>query len=299
MSWTHEHSWKLSAAPAAVFEALTSASALRSWFAEHVDVGSRAGEPFAFWGRHTLETPWPDHATQRITEVTDNRMLAFSWTIAGVETHVAIALSEESEACRLLLHHTVNGTLPFARERELIDDHWRFVFGNLAAYLAGGVGISLPDFTDTAPEVRQVMLIDAPRDVVFRTLITPELVNQWFGTTTAVIEPREGGRYEVGWKYKIDGRDVVGGPTRILEFVENERLKLDWPDWRGDETVTGQTITFDLESVGAQTRLTFVHAGFLRTADISDFPFGWDWFLSTLRDVAVAQHVAATGQASA
>ncbi len=290
MSWTHEHSWKLSAAPAAVFDALTKASALTTWFAEHVEVGNQAEESFAFWGRHTLETPTRADATQRITELTTNRTLAFNWTIAGVETHVAIALSEEGGACRLLLHHTVHGTLPFPRERELIDDHWRYVFGNLAAYLAGGSGISLPDFSDPAPEVRQVIVIDAPRDVVFRTLITPELVNQWFGAKAAVIEPQAGGRYEVGWQYKIDGRDVIGGPTRILEFVEDERLKLDWPDWRGDHTVTGQTITFDLETVGEQTRLTFVHAGFGRTADISDFPFGWVWFISQLQEVATKQH---------
>ncbi len=290
MSWTHEHSWKLSASPAAVFEALTSAGALTTWFAEQVDVGKHAGEPFAFWGRYTLEAPTRAEASQRIAEITPNSTLAFTWTIAGVETNVAIALSEEEDACRLLLHHTVHGTLPFPRERELIDDHWRCAFGNLTAYLAGGSGISRPDFRDPAPEVRQVIMIDAPRDVVFLTLITPELVNRWFGSTAAVIEPRVGGRYEVGWTYTIDGRDVIGGPTRILEFVENERLKLDWPDWRGDESVTGQTITFDLERVGDQTRLTFVHAGFGRTADISDFPFGWVWFLGQLREVAAAQH---------
>ncbi len=79
-------------------------------------------------------------------------------------------------------------------------------------------------------------------------------------------------------------------PLPILEFVENQRLKLDWPDWRGDESVTGQTITFDLESVGEQTRLTFVHAGFTRTTDISDFPFGWAWFIGALRDATTAQH---------
>lgn len=294
MPWTHEHTWTLSASPSAVFAALTEESALLHWFAEHVNIGSRAGEPYAFWGRHTLETPTRDQATQRIAAIERNRTLAFTWVIAGVETHVAMALSEEGEACRLLLRHTVHGTLPFRRERELIDDHWRYVFGNLAAYLAGGSGMSLPDFSDPAPVVRQTCLIDAPREVVFRTLITPALINQWFGSTSAVVEPREGGRYTLGWQYTIDGRDVTGGPTRILALAENARLTLDWPDWRGDDTVTGQTITFALEAVGEQTRLTFEHAGFLRTADISDFPFGWAWFIAQLSDVAAKQHAAAS-----
>lgn len=289
MSWTHEHSWKLSATPSAVFAALTESAQLTRWFAEHVDVGTAVGHAFRFWGRHTLETPSAKDATQVITRWDPERALGYSWTIGGIETTVSIALSAEGDATRLLLHHTVGGTLPYARERELIDDHWRFVFGNLSAQLAGGDGIVLPDFADTSPIVHQTLLIDASRDVVFRTLITPELVNQWFGSTTTVVEPHVGGRYEVGWKYKIDSRDVVGGPTRILEYVENERLVLDWPDWRGDERVTGQTISFSLESVGEQTRVTFVHAGFTRTADIGDYPFGWVWFLGQMRDVAMAR----------
>ena len=70
--------------------------------------------------------------------------------------------------------------------------------------------------------------------------------------------------------------------------MENERLVLNWPDWRGDETVTGQTISFQLEPIDTRTRLTFVHAGFTRTADLSDFPFGWTWFLSQLRETVTA-----------
>ena len=32
------------------------------------------------------------------------------------------------------------------------------------------------------------------------------------------------------------------------------------------------------------TRLTFVHAGFERTTDISDYGFGWPWFRTPLTD---------------
>ncbi len=289
MSWTHEHSWQLAASPSAVFTALTDDAALRQWFAEYVEIGGAAGEPYAFWGRHSLETPSRAQATQRIVARTPDRTLEYSWTIAGVSTTVSIVLSEETAGCRLLLHHTVEGTLPFPRERELIDDYWRYSFGNLAAHLAGGAGISLPDFSDPAPVVRQVIMIDAPREVVFRTLIEPELVNKWFGSTSAEIEPREGGRYALGWKYKIADKDVAGGPSRILEYVKNERLTLDWPDWRGDTEVPLQTISFQLDSVGTQTRLTFEHTGFTRTADVSDYPFGWSWFLGELKNVAVGQ----------
>ena len=75
------------------------------------------------------------------------------------------------------------------------------------------------------------------------------------------------------------------GPTRVLEYVPNEKLVLDWPDWRGDKSVNGQKIACHLESVGQGTRVTFVHFGFDRTTDISDYPFGWVYFIGKLKDV--------------
>jgi len=57
----------------------------------------------------------------------------------------------------------------------------------------------------------------------------------------------------------------------------------DWPDWRGDERVPLQTITWRLETEGEGTRVTVVHSGFVRAADISDDPFGWPDFLGRLK----------------
>ena len=168
------------------------------------------------------------------------------------------------------------------RARELIDDHWRLAVGNLSVHLAGRDAVVLPDYSDPTPEVRLTIDIAAPRDVVFRALVEPALVNQWFGAKSAIIEPRAGGRYDLGWKYKVDGQDVDGGPTSIVDIVTNETLVLAWPDWRGDTSVTGQTISFQLESVGAGTRLTFVHAGFGRTTDMGDYGFGWKYFMGNL-----------------
>ncbi len=289
MSWTHDYKVKLEAAPATVFTALTTGSALTVWFAEHAQPGAATGENFAFWGRHSLETPTQTQATQRIIAFDAGRRLGFSWAIHGVKTTVNIALTEEGDGCQLALRHEIHGSLPASRERELIDDHWRLAFGNLAAYLAGGAGITLPDFTDRSPSVQQQVVIETTPARVFAALTTPALVNQWFGSKGAEIEPKAGGKYALNWQYKVDGRDVVGGPTTILEYVDGERLVLDWPDWRGDATVKGQTIAFSLEPHGEHTRLHFVHAGFGRPTDISDFPFGWNWFLSELRKVATAQ----------
>ncbi len=285
MTWTHEHSQTLEAPPSRVFAALTDPAELTTWFAEQVDVGATPGSPFRFWGKHTLGAPAAPDAGQLMTRLETDRMLGFSWTLHGVPTTVDIGLAADGEGTRLTLHHRVNGELPVPRPRELISDHWKFAFGNLAAHLAGGSGIVLPDYADPAPEVRLTISIDAPRDVVFRALIEPESIKRWFDAADAVVEPRKGGRYSLGWKYQVEGVDVEGGPTRILEFIPNEKLVLDWPDWRGDKSVNGQRITFHLESVGSGTRVTFVHSGFGRTADISDYPFGWVYFMDKLEQL--------------
>ena len=42
MSFVHQHSWTLHSTTSAAFAALTDASQLSKWFAEHVDVGFAA-----------------------------------------------------------------------------------------------------------------------------------------------------------------------------------------------------------------------------------------------------------------
>lgn len=290
MTWTHEFSCKLPAPPSRVFAALTDPRQLTTWFAEHAEVTPGQGGRFRFWGRYTLGQPTAAQAGQTITRWEPDRALTFDWQVNGVATEVRIALAAEEgdgNETRLTLHHEVRGSVASRRERELIDDHWRLAFGNLTMFLSGQDGILRPDFGDPAPEIRITLDIAAPRDVVFRALIEPDAVSKWFGFGQPVdIEPRVGGKYHLHWKYQVDGRDVEGGPTTILEFVEGERLVLAWPDWRGDTSVTGQRISFTLESVGEATRLTFVHSGFERPADLSDFPFGWRFFLGGLASAA-------------
>lgn len=286
MSWSHEHKQKLSAPPDRVFAALTTASELQQWFAEHVELSLEPGGPFRFWGKHTLGNPGAAVARQQVVSVNPGTQLRFTWPLATCASEVTIDLAAEGEGTQLTLKHSLEGSLGLQRERELIDDHWRLAMGNLKAHLKGGVGLCLPDYADPHPAIRLTIVIEAPREAVFRALIEPDAINQWAGSQAAAVEPHAGGRYSYGWEYEVAGRQVKGGPTRILEFVENERLVVDWPDWRGDETVTGQTISFQLSTVPEGTLVTFVHAGFSRTSDISDYPFGWGYFFSKIREVA-------------
>lgn len=285
-SWSHEHKASLPATPESVFTALTSPVALRRWFADEVEIEGREGGSFRFWGKHVYDGADPKKARQRVTRWAPNEALGFTWPIDGSETEVAIALSPKPgedaapPSTDLLLRHTA----PAPLEKELISDLWKLTIGNLGAYLAGGDGIVLPDYTDPNPEIRLSIVIDAPRERVFRALVDPAALGRWVGAKDAVVEPRTGGAYRYNWKYKVDGNDVDGGPTTILDYVENERLVTDWPDWRGDMSKPKTRVGWYLEEAGAgKTKVTIVHGDFPRTVDFSDYPFGWPWFLSQLK----------------
>jgi uncharacterized protein YndB with AHSA1/START domain len=296
MPWHIEQSSTLAAPVATVFEALTSADALRAWFAEDVAVEPYGSGAFRFWGKHTLGCPTPADSTQRITAFAPDRQLHFSWSLMGVPTEVELTLEAEAEGTKLTMVHRLDGELATTRPRELVDDFWRLALGNLGQFVTGG-DVTRPDFGDPAPEIHITRLMAVEARPLWRALTEADSVNQWFNTTRAVVEPRVGGAYRVDWRYTVDGRDVVGGPTRILEMDRPHRLQLDWPDWRGDTTVGGQTITFCLFPGQEGTKVTFIHAGFTRASDLSDYPFGWAWFLSQLETEALRlQNEANPGQ---
>ncbi len=288
MTWSYQNSFKVAAPPAQLFAALISPSQLRRWFAEHADVETRVGGRYHFWGRHTIGAPVAADSRQRITRFEAGLLLAYQWPLWGIESEVTAVVSADSQGSSLGISHSVEGKLPVPREKELIEDHWRLSHGNLSEHLTGGTGILLPDYTDPAPEIRQTIMIDAPPATVWRALIEPAAINRWFGTDSAIVEPQVGGRYDLNWSYKVDGRDVHGGPTRILELRPDELLILDWPDWRGDSAVPVQKISFRLEPVDGGTRVTFVHSGFTRASDVGDYPFGWAWFMGELVKEATA-----------
>lgn len=291
----HEFQCNLAISPQRAFAALSEPQELGRWFAEHVDVEPRQGGAYRFWGRHTYGAPTHAQATQQLLRFEKPSSLAFTWTLHDQPSQVSYVIETDPKNPDGVI---VKGKHEFAvapaigRAREMVDDLWRLQMGNLQAHVAGGAGVLLPDFTDSSPQVRVAILIDAPRERVFRAMMEPELLNQWIAST-AQVEPRVGGRYTFGWKYEQNGVNVEGGPTRILELVENERLVIDWPDWRGDKSVPTQKITWLLEAVGKQTRVTMIHTGFVRAVDISDYPFGWGYFLSRLKIAAEGREMPA------
>jgi uncharacterized protein YndB with AHSA1/START domain len=287
---THEFTDTFAAPPERVFQALTDEAELTRWFAEHVEVELQPGGAFRFWGKHTYGAPTRAQSSQKVLRAEAPRLLAFSWRIEERDSEVTLELAPDAGntgATTLKGKHHFPDAPPVARPLDLIDDLWRMHLANLRACLAGGSGVCLPDFSDPLPRLRQTILITAPRPEVFEALLNPDVLNKWIAAH-AVVDPRVDGRYSFGWKYQVRGSQVAGGPTRILELVANTKLVTDWPNWRGDPGMPSQRVTWLLEPIGDQTRVTLIHEPFERTVDFSDYPQGWAHFLGQLKSAVEA-----------
>ena len=285
ISLTHEFTETLHAPRERVFTAFTDEAELERWFAEHVHVAPRVGGEYRFWGVHTYGTPARAQATQKVLRIEAPSVLAFSWNIESHESEVTLELSdttaESTPATVLKGRHYFPVAPSVPRPLDLIDDLWRMALANLRAHLTGSA-VFLPDFSDPTPRLRQTVLINVPRDRVFQALLDPAVLDPCFGAQS-VVEPRVGGRYSYGWKYGVRGQTVSGGPTTILELVEDSKLVTDWPNWRGDPLMPVQRLTWLFESVGENTRVILIHEPFERVADLSDYPQGWAYFLGALK----------------
>jgi uncharacterized protein YndB with AHSA1/START domain len=282
---THEFTETFAAPPERVFQALTDEAELTRWFAEHVELELQPGGEFRFWGKHTYGAPTRTQSSQKVLRVEPPRLLAYSWRIEDRDSEVTLELAPDATAAGSTVlkgkHHFPDAPA-VPRALDLIDDLWRMNLANLRAHLAGGSGVCLPDFADPLARLRQTILISAPRHAVFESLLDPDSLNRWIAAH-ASVEPRVDGRYSFGWNYEVRGRQVEGGPTRILELVENTKLVIDWPNWRGDPDMPAQRVTWLLEAIGEQTRVTLIHEPFERIVDFSDYPQGWHYFLGQLK----------------
>lgn len=285
-AWTYEHSFPIPGGPGRLFAALTEREQLEKWFAEYVRIDPRPGGVFRFWGRYTLTTPGEGEAGGAITAFEPDRRFGFEWTLLGAPSTVTLDLTpEETEhgpATRVAVRHVFPELFEGPRNQEMVDDWWRFNLGNLMAFATEHGEVLRLDFSDPSPEIRITHFMAAPPATVFRALTEPGALNQWLAAD-ATVDLREGGAFDLGWPAP---EGSTGPAMQILELVQDRRLTITWPDWRGDASVPAQTVTWELQPTEGGTRVTLIHAGFVRAVDVSDYPFGWGHFLNQLKPVA-------------
>lgn len=244
------------AAPAKnVHHALTDAGALQAWLAEHAEV--ELPDRFAFWGRYTPEGDAPH---QRLLHA-DDHSLSFSWLLGGVDTTVEIGWeAEDADSTIVTLSQSdfdAEAMMTGANIRGVLQTYWALTIANLADYVEGRELTPKCDFS--TPVQAGEVLIAAPRDVVYDSLVTSEKASQWFGFPIG-IEPWVGGRFAMG------GLDA-GFAANIVALEPGRKMSIDWGP-------TGIS-TWELEDSDGQTRLTFVQSGFDENQPPHSAWLGW------------------------
>ena len=98
----------------------------------------------------------------------------------------------------------------------------------------------------TTPSDREVVLtriFDAPKELVFKALTTPELLKRWFGPhghslVVCEVDLRVGG----AWRFVLEGPDgnTMGMSGKYLEIVPSDRTVHTeaFDDYPGDSVIT-------------------------------------------------------------
>ncbi|MCT2582451.1 SRPBCC family protein [Actinophytocola gossypii] len=127
-------------------------------------------------------------------------------------------------------------------------------------------------------EYRGSIDIDAPPEVVFEHLTTPEGMVAWMGQH-AVLHPEPGGEFTVD----VDGTPIRG---RYVEVEAPHRMVVTWGVAGSEEFPAGSSrVEFRLTPTTTGTRVDLEHTGLPGTKG-SGYAAGWVYFLDRLRTVA-------------
>jgi uncharacterized protein YndB with AHSA1/START domain len=124
-------------------------------------------------------------------------------------------------------------------------------------------------------EIRHMLLIDAPVDVVYRAITEQEGLSAWWTRQTAA-EPVVGSiaEFKFGDRYHNKMRIVTLEPRRCVE----------WECLDGDPEWIGTRLVFDLEKHGDQTLLRFGHTQWREMTDFfASCNYNWGFYMRSLK----------------
>ena len=108
-------------------------------------------------------------------------------------------------------------------------------------------------------EIRKIVVIDAPPDMVFKAISDEKELTEWF-PDLAVLEPRIGGKVRFTFYRKnSENQDRDYSPEgEVLEFIPNQKISYTWEH----KDVAGfprTIVTWQLEHIGNnKTRIELV-----------------------------------------
>ena len=108
--------------------------------------------------------------------------------------------------------------------------------------------------SNTLPDIRKSLVLNAPISTVWDAVATAEGIAAWFMPND--FQP------VAGYEFTIDAGPFGKSPCKVTELDPPNRLSFRWgKDW---------TLTFQLEERGEQTAFTLIHSGW-NTDEATEF----------------------------
>jgi uncharacterized protein YndB with AHSA1/START domain len=257
-----------------LYDSLTNPRTLAIWFCNKAKLSLKVRGPVHFSGDNCVASSFPEKEIKGvITELDPNRLIRYTWPIAGVESEVMWEIYDKGHYCNLVLTHS---KIP---ENSQMMDAWIIYLYNLRSFIKDGRPTYRFDYTAIDKRtIKRELFFDVLPPAVFRALTDQESLRVWFAKE-AEVEPKVGGKYISGWK---DKKGRPAGPTSIEELVENKKLVYGWQS--ADEGKSGDLVTWELTRIGEKTRVTLKHSGFAPERDNKDYAQGWHAYILTLKD---------------
>lgn len=119
--------------------------------------------------------------------------------------------------------------------------------------------------------------IRVPAEKVWAALVQPERIQQWWGTSRGLVEPRKGGLWALAWGDQGQGyRYVLNGVIRVIKPAA--RLLVDPLVYFNSERppLGPMRVSFSLAEKKGVTRITAHHEA---TGEGPD----WEWYFGTVK----------------
>ena len=238
----------------------------------------------------------------KIASIETEKQLSIDWYVEGVQGRIDVSLSDVAEDAKKCEIH-LNGVIP---KENVSDDlkfealagyslsffggSWQHAIFNLKQIVEGeGPGVELDIHKNNGHVVHLEVEIDSNKESLWKLLTTAEELKKMspdFHAAGTRVELKKGGVYSYGW-YPEDTaeEDMNDGPSKVLDFVENERLLTNWHS----HTERQESIEWKMEDLeNGKIKLTMIHKDILETSqgNVWSYRSGWTaelyvikWFL--------------------